>query len=93
MSWWVPSAVVGWWCLLSTLLLQLPPFMEECSHVVQERRWECLDAAASSPIGEPSWLSHFFAQLQGRSPWSSPFIKDVWVRPVSLPKAEHKPVV
>lgn len=27
MSWWVPSAVVGW-SLLSTLLLQLPPCME-----------------------------------------------------------------
>lgn len=37
--------------------------------------------------------SVIFAQLQGRSPWSSPFIKDLWLHPVSLSKVKHKLVV
>lgn len=44
MSWWVPCAIVGW-CLLCILLLQLPPFMEKCSHVVRTGAGERLIAA------------------------------------------------
>lgn len=91
MSWWVPCAIVSW-CLLCTLLLQLPPFMEKGSHVVRTGAGERLIAALI--FQRRSFRAQsFFAQLQGRSPWSSPFIKDLWLHPVSLSKVKHILVV
>lgn len=69
-----------------------PTLYGKCSHVVQQWYW-----------GTPHSCPHFpeellqgsvtFAQLQGRSPWSSTYIKaHSWVYPVGLSKAKPTPV-
>lgn len=91
MSWWVPSASSG---LVSAI----------CYYYYSHLLWKIQSCALGLLLGYMSNLpslsrgelfrvESFVAKLQGRSPWSSHFIKGLWFHPVSISKSKHKPVV